>query len=70
MKNKNTYHASVQNESGAGEAAGSDSNLSRLKKDIRARYGKGWTVIIYKVEHDGLDGWFPPEEIERFKLRK
>lgn len=70
MRNKNTYHAFVQNESGAGEAAGSDSNLNRLKADIRARYGKGWTVIIDKVEHDGENGWFAPVEIARFTLRK
>ena len=68
--NKKTYHARVENESGAGEWAGSDTNLSRLKKDIRSRYGKGWTVIVEAVKHDGADGWFAPEEIERFTLRK
>lgn len=67
--NPATYHARVQNESGAGEHAGSDSNLTKLKATIRNKYGKGWTVIIDKVEHDGDSGWFPPVEIERFTLR-
>lgn len=70
MNNKATYHAFVQNKSGAWEKAGSDSNLARLKKDVRSRYGKGWMVTIDKVEHDGIDGWFPPVEIARFTLRK
>jgi len=64
------YHAYVKNDSGAGEKAGDDSNLNRLKQDVRRRYGKGWTVIIEKVESDELDGYFPPEEVARFRLRK
>lgn len=70
MTNKATYHASVHNAAGAGEGAGSSSNLTQLKKDVRARYGRGWTVVIEKVEHDGDNSWFPPVEVERFTIRK
>ena len=66
----NTYHAYVQNKEGASEAAGSDSNINKLKADIRARYGKGWTVVIHQVKHDGDNSWFNPLEISRFTLRK
>ncbi len=69
-KNKNTYHAFVTNDEGCGESAGSDNNLALLKKSVRERYGKGWTVTIDKVEHDGEGGWFEPEEVARFRLRK
>lgn len=68
-KNIYTYHATVHNDSGAGERAGSDSNLARLKKEIRHRYGKGWIVTITRVQHDGINGWFEPETVERFKIR-
>lgn len=68
--NKSTYKAYVQNQSGAGEFAGSSNNLTALKAEIRSKYGAGWTVIIEKIEHESGDGWFAPVEIERFTLRK
>lgn len=66
----NTYRAYVMNEQGAGEFAGSASSLNELKKDVRRRYGPGWTVTIEKYQHDGDDGWFPPVQVAKFKLRK
>ncbi len=70
MKNKNVYTAYVVNESGAGESAGRDTNLTALKASIRRRYGAGWTVVIEKIEADEGGGWFAPVEVERFTLRK
>ena len=69
-KNKCAYRAYVINSQGASDDAGSSHNLTALKKQIRATFGPGWTVVINKIEHDGEGGWFQPEEIERFTLRK
>ena len=69
-KNKVAYRAYVQNESGAGEFAGSDTNLNNLKADVRRRYGAGWTVTIEKVENDSGIMDFPPVEVAKFTLRK
>ena len=68
--NKNTYKAWVTDESGAEEFSGSSNNLTALKAEVRSKYGAGGTVIVEKIEHDGIDGWFPGVEIERFTLRK
>jgi hypothetical protein len=70
VANKSTYKAYVQNDSGAGEFAGSSNNLTQLKAEVRAKYGAGWNVTIEKIEHDGNDGQFAPVEVARFTLRK
>jgi hypothetical protein len=73
MKNKNRvlYRAYVNNESGAGEQAGEDTNLNNLKAYVRSRYGAGWTVTIEKFESDGDSIMeFPPVEVAKFTLRK
>ncbi len=67
---KTVYRAYVQNESGAGDFAGSDTNLNNLKSSVRSKYGKGWNVTIEKVVSDDGSGWFPPEEVCKFTLRK
>lgn len=69
-KNKVSYRAYVQNESGAGEFAGSDININNLKADVRRRYGAGWTVTIEKIEQDSGIMDFAPVEVARFTLRK
>jgi hypothetical protein len=70
MKNKVVYRAYVMNESGAGEFAGSDTNLNNLKADVRSRYGAGWTVTIEKIENDNGIMDFAPVEVAKFTLRK
>jgi len=71
MKNdKVRYSASVTNDQGAGERAGDDTNLNRLKATIRSRYGAGWTVTIVKIEHDSGIMCFEPVEVAKFRLRK
>ena len=69
MKNKATYHATVQNEQGARMNAGSDTNLNALKAQVRAGYGRGWTVRIVKVENDNGIMDFAPELVAEFTLR-
>jgi hypothetical protein len=68
MKNKYVYRAYVQNESGAGERAGSDTNLKNLKKFVRRTYGAGWTVIIEKIENDNGVMDFAPVGVARFTI--
>lgn len=70
MKGKVTYRAYVQNESGAGEYAGSDTSLNKLKATVRATYGAGWTVTIDKCEQDSGIMDFAPVEVAKFTLRK
>jgi hypothetical protein len=70
VKNKKVYVAYVQNESGAGERAGDNTNLAALKADIRRRYGAGWTVTIEMIEHDSGIMDFAPVEVAKFTLRK
>ena len=69
-RTKYTYRASVQNESGAGESAGSSYNLNELKAEVRARYGAGWKVTITRIQHSEGNGWFEPEVVATFTLRK
>ena len=69
-KRKVHYTAYVQNDSGAGERAGNNRNLNELKSEIRRRYGRGWIVIIDKIEQDSGIMDFPPVEVARFRLRK
>jgi hypothetical protein len=69
-QNKSRYIAYVQNESGAGEKAGEDTNLNNLKAWVRSRYGAGWTVTIDKIENDNGIMDFAPVEVARFTLRK
>lgn len=69
-KNKSVYTAYVVNEQGASMNAGRDTNLNNLKKEIRSRFGAGWTVVISKIEHDSGIMDFEPVEVARFTLRK
>lgn len=67
-KNKVSYRAYVQNDQGAGEFAGSGTNLNDLKAEIRSRYGEGWTVTIEKIEQDSGIMDFAPVEVAKFRL--
>ena len=69
-KNKARYIAYVQNESGAGEKAGEDTNLNNLKAFVRRLYGAGWTVTIEKIENDSGIMDIGPFEVAKFTLRK
>jgi len=64
------YIATVTNNQGAGEKAGEDKNLNKLKAYVRSRYGRGWTVTIVKTEKDSGIMDFEPVEVAKFTLRK
>ena len=66
---KVTYRASVTNESGAGEAAGRDTNLNKLRANVRSRYGAGWKVTIVKIENDNGIMDFAPVTVAEFTIR-
>ena len=65
MVKKYTAYVYVSNDSGEKEWAGSSNNLAMLKRLVRAKYGKGWMVVIYKQRQ-----WLPPIEVEQFTIRK
>ena len=70
MKSKGTYYAWAQNEQGAStDVIGRTGSLNEIKKLAHQQFGSGWTIHVMLVVHDGDDGAFPPEEVEKFKIR-
>jgi hypothetical protein len=66
-----TYYAILTNDDGATTTFPHRYYNKRLLVDhIRDDYGAGWTVHVMAVKHDGDNGWFEPEEIQTFRLRK
>ena len=66
-----TFYAWVSNEQGATEdVRGRFGNQRATEDAARAQFGKGWKVHVMKVGHDGDDGYFPPEEVRTFTLRR
>jgi hypothetical protein len=66
MGKQKHFYAWVQNKQGATMDAGQDqSSLSAMCAEVRARFGKGWTAHIMRVEIDGSS-----TEVKKFELRK
>ena len=70
MQTKRIYRAYVHNQDGAGQSAGSDTNLKNLRYFVRQHFGRGWKVIIDMIEIDG-DGHstFAPVTVAEYTLR-
>lgn len=70
-KSKFTYCAWAGNDQGASiDVAGKErfSSLRAIENAARAELGKGWTVHVMAIQHDGETGWFEPREIETFRI--
>ena len=66
---KNSYNAYAINQSGATLQIGNGSNLKELKQEARSKLGRGWTVVIEKIQRDNGIMYFEPEEVARFTIR-
>lgn len=76
-KSRYTYFAIAHNQQGASVDVHNDyghklrsSNLREVMDTARSQLGKGWRVTVWGVKHDGLDGWFEPEVVKQFTIRK
>lgn len=68
-KQKISYVASAHNDSGAYTSAGHDTNINRLKSNIRATFGSGWIIEIKKIVNDSGIMDFASEIVATFKIR-
>lgn len=67
---KFTYYAYASNDQGATiDVDGRTNSLRAIEDAARSQLGKGWTVHVLGIQHDGDNGWFPPQKIKTFRLR-
>jgi hypothetical protein len=69
-KQQATYYAFAHNDQGAViDVQGRTGSQRAIEDAARAQLGSGWQVKVMRIQHDGDNGWFEPQEVKVFRIR-